>query len=192
MSESAPRGPEQQEQLLTAGGQHEITAHTEKAPSLEEVASEQAHQKAESRATVAEQAPTHNAVEAFQANQAAAAAPEPTLITKDTRAANKTRQIKQIQRQLPKPERALSKVIHQPAVRVVSEVAGNTVSRPSGLLGGGLVALIGSIGYLYMTKHIGIPYNYFVFTLLFVGGFALGLILELVVWTLTASRRRSE
>jgi hypothetical protein len=78
-------------------------------------------------------------------------------------------------------ERGLSKLIHQPAVRAVSEVGAKTVSRPSGLLGGGLLAFLGSSTYLFMTKYIGFRYNYLVFLLLFVGGFVLGLVLELLV-----------
>jgi hypothetical protein len=86
----------------------------------------------------------------------------------------------------------LSKVIHQPVVRAVSEVAAKTISRPSGLLGGGIVAFLGSAGYLYFTKYIGLPYNYFIFTLLFLGGFVVGLSLELIVWSLTSYRHLAE
>jgi hypothetical protein len=84
----------------------------------------------------------------------------------------------------------LSRVVHQPVVRAVSEAAGKTVSRPSGMLGGGLVAFIGSLGYLYLTKHIGFEYNFTVFLVLFAGGFVLGVVLELVVWLLLKNRRQ--
>lgn len=101
------------------------------------------------------------------------------------------RELNDIRRKLPAKDKALSKVIHQPVVRVVSEVAGKTLSRPSGLLGGGIVALIGTSLYLYIASSAGIQYNYFVFLALFVGGFALGLALELAVFAATSSRRHS-
>jgi hypothetical protein len=190
MSETAPVFEKQEK--LEAGGKFEITAHTEHAPTPEQVASEKQQMSQESRATIAEEAPTLNVIEAFQADEAAKAEPVSSLITPELKAATKQRQLSQVQRRLSPRSRTLSKVIHQPAVRIVSEAAAATISRPSGLLGGGLVAFIGSLGYLYLTKHVGMTYNYFVFTLLFVGGFALGLVLELIVWSLTASRRRTE
>lgn len=193
MNEGAPKLKQTEKQeRLEAGGQYEIPAHSEHAPTEQQVASERQHMKAESRTTAAAEAPTQNVVEQFQAQQAADAAPAPTLINAELRNATKNRQLKQVQRQLPAVDRRLSKVIHQPVIRAVSEAAASTVSRPSGLLGGGLVAFVGSAAYLYFARHIGLPYNYFVFTLLFVGGFVIGLALEFIVWSITAAQRRSE
>ena len=191
MSETAPQ-QEQNEKLLEPGGQFEIPAQTKEVPNAAQLAAEQQNMGAEASAEAAQEAATKNPLEAFQEAEAAKAEPESTLITPELKAATKNRQLKQVQRRLPGSSRALSKVIHQPAIRVISEAAGNTISRPSGLLGGGLIAFLGSAVYLYLTKHVGMPYNYFVFSLLFVGGFAVGLILELIVWTLTASHRRHE
>ena len=188
MSESAPVF-EKHELELPVGGQHEIAAHTEHAPTPEEVASEKQHMSQESRTTIAQEAPSHNPVEAFQAEQTAATVVAPI---RESRKVVGQRQLAQVQRKLPARDRQLSKLVHQPVVRMISESAAGTVTRPSGLLGGGLVAFIGSTGYLYLTKHVGLTYNYFVFILLFVAGFGLGLALELIVWSLTASRRRTE
>jgi hypothetical protein len=101
------------------------------------------------------------------------------------------REIKNIQRKEKAPVRSFSKLIHAPVIRQASEVAGQTVSRPSGLLGGGAVALLGTTGYLYLANHMGFPYNYGVFLVLFVGGFALGLIIELLVHFATINRRKA-
>ena len=49
-----------------------------------------------------------------------------------------SRELQEIRRRLPASQRALSRLIHQPTVRLVSEAAGRSVSRPSGLLGGSL------------------------------------------------------
>jgi hypothetical protein len=92
------------------------------------------------------------------------------------------RELQHIRRRLPRPERALSKVIHQPVIRAVSEGTSKTLTRPSGLLGGGIMAFIGTTAYVYFAKHIGVPYNYFFFTLFFIGGFLVGLVLEFIIW----------
>ncbi len=165
-----------------------ITAHTEEAPSAEQTAAEKQHMIQEVAPVIAEEAPSKDVFNDYQMQQAAA-------VDAPIRESKKTvgqRKLKEVQRQLPARDRRLSRIIHQPAIRAVSEVAGSTISRPSGLLGGGIVAFMGSAAYLYFTRYIGIPYNYFVFALLFIGGFALGLLLELLVWSLTASRRRAE
>lgn len=106
---------------------------------------------------------------------------QPLYIDKTVKKLRMEQSLKQVRRELTPTERIFSKVIHQPAIKAVSEASAKTVTRPSGLLGGGLLAFVGTSGYLYLAKHIGFRYNYLVFSLLFVGGFALGLVLELVV-----------
>lgn len=112
-------------------------------------------------------------------------------VNQELKAITLRRELNNIRRKLPATQKALSKVIHQPVVRAVSEVTGKTVSRPSGLLGGGLVALIGTSTYLFIANQSGIKYNYFVFLGLFIGGFILGLVLELAVYAATSSRRHA-
>lgn len=75
--------------------------------------------------------------------------------------------------------RLMSHVIHQPVVDKISEAASRSVGRPSGILGGGLVALLGTTAYYYIAKHYGYNYNSFVFLLLLVCGFIIGWTLEL-------------
>lgn len=189
MSETGPKFETTAEHLIDAGGQHEISAHTERAPTPAEVASEKLHMIQEVEPIIAEHAPSKDVVSDYQMQQAALEAPAPV---RESRKVVGARELSRVQRQLPARDRTLSRVIHQPVVRAVSEAAAGTISRPSGLLGGGIVAFIGSAAYLYFTHHVGVPYNYVVFSLLFVGGFAFGLVLELIVWTLTASRRHTE
>lgn len=135
-----------------------------------------------------------NPVEQLQAAEAAsetAATSQPAHINSELRSAGLQRQLITIRRQLSLPQRTLSKVVHQPVIRAMSEPVGKTVSRPSGLLGGGLVAFLGTSAYLYVAKHSGMRYQYSMFLLLFFGGFVVGLFLELLVRTATASRRRA-
>jgi flagellar biosynthesis GTPase FlhF len=86
--------------------------------------------------------------------------------------------------------RAMSHIIHQPVVDSVSEFTGKTVGRPSGILGGGILALIGTTAYYYIARHYGYNYNSFVFLLLLVCGFVLGWILELLYKMLRFSGKR--
>lgn len=101
------------------------------------------------------------------------------------------RTLKNIRKQLSAPERALSRVIHQPAVDAVSQFGSKTIARPSGLLGGSTVAFLGSSAYLWMAKHYGFYYNYFLFVLLFIGGFALGMTIELIIFAIRKAARRT-
>lgn len=99
------------------------------------------------------------------------------------------RSLNTARRQMNAPSKVLSKVMHQAAVEKISEVAGATVARPSGLLGGGLFALLGTSILLWVTKHYGYTYNYLMFFMLFIGGFALGMLGELAFKTLTHRRK---
>jgi hypothetical protein len=113
----------------------------------------------------------------------------PMTVNSDLKKIMFNRTLLRIQKQLPAPEKLLSKVIHQPVIRAVSESTSKTLTRPSGLLGGGVVAFLGTSAYVYFTRHIGVPYNYLLFILFFVGGFALGLVLEFIIWV-TANRQK--
>ncbi len=123
---------------------------------------------------------------------AANAAPDNSEPVRLDRKFTLSHELKQIQRKLKTTDRSLSKVIHQPVVRAISETSGKTVARPSGLLGGGLVAFLGTSVYLFMARHIGLDYNYSVFLVLFFGGFAIGLGLELGVWAFTRNHSTAE
>jgi hypothetical protein len=97
------------------------------------------------------------------------------------------RTLTRVRHKLSGPDKSLSKVIHQPVVDAVSRVGEQTVARPSGVLGGAICAFLGSCLFLWASKHYGFRYNYFLFFLFFVGGFAIGLVIELMVYL---SRRK--
>lgn len=129
-----------------------------------------------------EQAATHTKIE-HQAlrGENSNPTPTPTYVNKELKTMALQRSLRRIQRQLPAPVRLFSKVVHQPAIRRASTVTGATVARPSGLLGGGICAFLGSLGYIYATKHLGYTYNYLLFIWLFAGGFCIGLCIELAI-----------
>lgn len=105
-------------------------------------------------------------------------APSDHYVTKELKEQTWNRGITHIRKQLSAPSRAFSKVIHQPVVDSVSRASEKTVARPSGLLTGAICAFIGSSAFLWIARHYGFTYNYFLFVLFFAGGFIVGLIIE--------------
>lgn len=173
--------PEQHE-LLTAKASPEKSAHGEKAVT--------AH---EARAAVAEAQAEEQQPRPLEGLSQAENAPQThshMFIDRQLRNVTRSRSLHKLWRQESLPVRTFSKVVHQPAVQAVSEGASKTISRPSGMLGGGLVALLGTSIYLYLAHHMGFTYNSGVFLILFAGGFVLGLLLEFLVYLATRSRRK--
>ena len=90
------------------------------------------------------------------------------------------KELKNIQNNLTVSQKALSMVIHQPLVKKTSEIGAKTISRPIGLLGGGVCAFIGSLVYLGLDKYIGLKYNYLFFILFFLFGYIFATLLEFI------------
>ena len=86
--------------------------------------------------------------------------------------------LKQTRQKLSKPQKAFSKVIHQSQVDAISNITGKTIARPSGLFFGGFFALVGSVFYLFLSHHYHFTYKYVAFSLFFIGGFIIGLLVE--------------
>lgn len=102
-------------------------------------------------------------------------------LQKELKAESYKKTMQRVQHNLNKPERGLSRIVHQPVVDKVSTALGTTIARPSGILGGSACALIGSIGLVYFSRHYGFTYNYLFFTVLFVSGFFAGLVFEAAI-----------
>jgi hypothetical protein len=176
---------------------HEISEHaTPEKPGDHEVIVENLDKKAEHARTEVEQTAESalsekNRIEGLEQTQTAESAPTRQVLGRELEAINLNQMFRSIRRHESRPERTLSRFIHQPVIRVASEITGQTISRPSGLLGGGLVALLGTTVYLLVARHMGFRYNYLVFLVLFAGGFAVGIVLELFVWLATRSRRHA-
>lgn len=108
---------------------------------------------------------------------------------KQLKAESYRRTLTRIQSRLSAPDRVFSSIIHHPVVESVSNVAAKTAARPSGILGGGFFALVGSGVLLYLARSYGFVYNYFAFIALFIIGFAIGLLLEGLVRLVRVRRR---
>lgn len=93
-----------------------------------------------------------------------------------------------IRKTLSPAERVFSKVIHQPAIDELSELGAKTVARPPALLGGGVFALVGSVGYYWISRHYGYEYNFSVFLIFLTAGLIAGLLLEFTSKLLSGRR----
>ncbi len=103
-----------------------------------------------------------------------------TYITRELKDSAYQRNMSRIRRRLPAYQKMFSSVIHQPVIDSISEVSSKTVARPSGLLGGGLMALLGTSAYFYITKHFGYTYNTSWYLMFLLGGFIIGLAMEFI------------
>ena len=114
---------------------------------------------------------------------------QPTMIDRAMKSQTYRHTIGKIQASLPKSQRAFSKVVHQPFIESASEVGSKTIARPSGILGGGIAALIGSVIIVFLSRKYGFTYNFFVLVLLYAAGFIAGMIVELGIYALRKARR---
>lgn len=88
--------------------------------------------------------------------------------------------MKKVQSHLPPASRTLSKVVHNRVVESVSEVLEETVLRPSVLIGGAIVGLIGgSIFYIY-ARIAGFPLSGSEFLISLIAGALIGVVLEII------------
>lgn len=120
---------------------------------------------------------------------ASAEGDQPIYIDRAMKKVSLNNELKLIRSKLSTSQRLLSKSVHQPTIRRVSDVAAHTVTRPIGLLGGGILAFCGSLIYLLFSKYVGIKYNYLIFIMLFVLGYAIATAIELLA---KASRTSKE
>lgn len=117
------------------------------------------------------------------------AAHQHSTVSRELRAMTFKRALVRLQKRQIPTDRILSKFMHLGAVDAASETIGKTIARPSGIIGGGLLSLIGTTVLLLTARHYGFTYNYFVFFCLFAIGLLLGQIAE-IAWKLF--RRRSQ
>jgi hypothetical protein len=107
--------------------------------------------------------------------------PAQSFVNKEIKEMAYNRLLIRARNQMTSPQKLMSKIIHQQILEDISESTANTVARPSGILGGGIVALIGTSTYYYLTKTYGYSYNYFIFIGLLGLGFIAGWSLEVIL-----------
>lgn len=73
------------------------------------------------------------------------------------------KELRRVRSKLPSSERAFSAFIHSDTIENISEITARSVARPSALLSGGIFSLLGTLVVLWMSRHYGFTYNFFVF-----------------------------
>ena len=86
--------------------------------------------------------------------------------------------LKHVRNQLPTFERQFSKAVHNKTVEKISDIAGDTVARPSGILGGAVVALIGVTLMNYYARKGGFTLSGGEFLAFLVAGWITGVLIE--------------
>ncbi len=106
---------------------------------------------------------------------------EPLLIHDQTLIKHQVNQtIKDIQHNLGPVDKKISHVIHQPIIDQSSEILDKTIFRSSGVLGGSILAFLGSLTYIIFVIYTGITYNFELFFIFLITGFILGLMIEII------------
>lgn len=105
----------------------------------------------------------------------------PIFVNKQLKEMAYSRTMTRVRKRLSVPAKALSKLVHSKLLDKPSEIAGNTIARPSGMLGGASIAFAGSLALLWITRKYGYEYNYLAIMMLFGIGLALGLLTELLI-----------
>lgn len=88
--------------------------------------------------------------------------------------------MKRVESKLPSYQRLFSKVINNDSVDKASAVAGRTVARPSGVLGGSIAAFIGLAAVTYYASQLGFEVSPALFVVLLAIGWTTGLVSELI------------
>ena len=101
---------------------------------------------------------------------------QPSLTKADVEASYK-KTLDNVQKQLPAPSRAFSKVIHNSAVEKTSDAIGNTIARPNLIIAGALGAIASIIVYLIAKKY-GYVLSGSETIVLFAAGWCIGAIIE--------------
>lgn len=93
-----------------------------------------------------------------------------------------------VRNHLSPTQKSFSKVIHKPVVENTSEILGKTVARPSGILLGSIFSFTGSLVAYLIARKLGGEIKHSVFYMLFLIGFSLGLLIE-IIWTFISKKK---
>jgi len=114
-----------------------------------------------------------SAVEKAKKPSTAAPAKRRGAISKKERSASFKKHMQHVQAEMPAPQRAFSKVIHNKAIEKTSEVVGSTVARPNAILSGAVVAFFAVLIVYLVAKNLGYVLSGFET----IGAFAVGWII---------------
>jgi len=115
----------------------------------------------------------------------------PQNVTKKAKEETYKSTLKNVQSKMSSPAKTFSQIIHNPVVDKVSETAGKTIARPSGIIGGSLAVIIGLAIAYYSAQSAGFELSGSEFILLLAGGFLIGVFIEIVFKSFFSSKKRN-
>lgn len=183
MAEQTPKTHEQHKSPEGHANNAERHEKLHKTVEAGKQAKHEAHDSLEAiRSSIDKQATkTESTKQKHEADEHTDRGPGQVIIDRNIKQKAYSKELHRVRTHLPKAQRSFSRFIHSRGVEAVSEVGGKTVARPSGLLGGGIVAFGGTLALVLVSRHYGFTYNFFVFIALLITGFFIGLIIELIV-----------
>ncbi len=167
--------PEGEIELLLPKGEVEQAQNTES-----ETLALQNEKLAESRRIISEEAEPKQLFETDQATDDDISIKN-SLIPQEVAKFQAKQNLKNVRKDLGTTDRIISKIIHSPVLDKLSEKSSSSVARPSGILGGSILAFLGSLSYLIFVKYVGITYNYLFFFGFFIIGFIVGIFIEFIL-----------
>ena len=87
--------------------------------------------------------------------------------------------MRSVRKKLPKVEATFSKVIHNNTIDKVSEIASETVGRPSAIFGGSIAAFLGLLIIYWFARRNGFQLSGYEFILLMITGMLAGIVVEI-------------
>lgn len=176
MSEFQPRFPEQERRMSP----EKLEARNRELEAERERAAAKAEQSLDSIETIRDRLEQvlGNQEKSTEGRHEKTASEHRAPIGKHLQRHGRNQTLKTVRKQLPASQRVMSRLIHQAQVEAVSNAAESTVARPSGLLGAGILSVLTSLVVLYICRHYGYEYNFFIGLASLAAGFALGLIGE--------------
>ena len=89
--------------------------------------------------------------------------------------------LKRLRSRLSPAKRGFSYFAQSRIIDDLSNFLGRTLARPIPLLSGSVVALLGTLVTVYLAKHYGYSYNYFLIVYFFIAGYLLELLVEILI-----------
>jgi hypothetical protein len=178
-TEQQPRGPENTIETPTVSAEHYENAEKSSEAKGEHIESgEKAAEKARVEALA-----TAISVEKGSAEKKTRANDTPAPrrrggISKKEKTASYKKHMKQVQAELPAPERAFSKIIHAPVIEKTSEFIGGTVARPNAILSGAVVAFFLVLVVYLVAKNFGYVLSGFETIGAFIIGWVIGILYD--------------
>lgn len=182
MSELAPQKHESKNSLSLKETREHRERLKEKIETAAERSVESSSAEREARHEVMEAAPLAAEITSTETENAPQ---DKAPMTRDDKRHSFNTTMHHVRKELPKTERAFSKVIHQPVVEKTSEFVGKTVARPSGVLGATIAGFIGLLLVFGVAKRVGFALSGSELPLLLGIGLIAGLVVE---WFYKATR----